>query len=1281
MLKKSLSILLIFMLVLMSIGPIPMTEAISINGSPVTSAGKGSVIVSGATPHATLTLNAKEGGSSGSGTASSGGTYTFENLDPGIYTVTESTNGATVVSNETRVLPEPVTVTEPNQNGEITVSGAHAGAKLTIHHDRTGFVPRETTANSSGIGYYRVGYSSEQVPPGNNYRVRQTINGVTSTDSNSIDINPRAVRLTVTIAGAGANNNAGAIEVQDTRRGNRLLLYKVDSGQEPTIRTVEDADTYTFTGLSAGKYYVVQEENGAQSIRSNEVSIIDEMPPTIELIGPSEVFVSMPKNYENWEYPVSPSDVKATDNISTPNIDITISPNRKMNTPGVYKVTYTAKDDAGNERSVTKTVTIAPPTLDIAKVFNTFQSGEEPPGRNTGDVKVDNVMANATLKVYQDPDGKSIKTIVRANDSSQGIFDIKDIIVGKDYYVTQIVNGIESATSTRFDIKDDTKPIITLKNSSTVEFVRGGLYIEYGAEAIDNVDNANEITAKIGIDSSNVNMNVPGRYYVTYNVTDNAGNVADQVIREVVVKPHAVVAIGSDADIGEVGVKDAFPGAVLKLYNVNNTNNPVAVSKPLAANATTYVFKNKTRLDGTIIDPDKGIPPGSYYVVQEFSIEGGETLESMRSNIVDVRDTDRPYITINGSENMFFTWDESSNEYQYNDNGVHGIFADPGAFAEDYLDDDNELTNNIKRKIFYNGKEICNDSDSTLPDCTMAVKIEAPGIYEIAYNVTANRGTKADEKRRTITIAPPAIKDIEAQAGKSRIEVGGTFFHENIETRVNLYNRYDELIKSRVSSASGSLAFDNIRAGLGYYVTQTVNGVASAPSDPVNLSLFEDAEETALMTSFELVYASNKRATGTIDHESGEIQVVVPKNTNVTNLTAVFQTNGKVTVNFVEQISGTSTQNFIQPVKYTVTPKEGDPKTYTVTVVKQSFETETWTNTITKRTSFTATGSTTTLTPAEMKEAADKGVSFIGDDRALHVPAANVKETAYPSITVKKDAFQARANDPAWAKNVEYATEIRFGNGQLMRPIEFEVKSDSNKKLAKLVREGNQLYAIIQPTEKQGKNLIGLVTSPGTYAFIDGVQAPSIQETGTGSYRLSGASNSKIYYTTSSKTVDFERSVRNIELKSYMHTDFESTLNDWQLYRAGQTIETSKSLYAYVLKDSIVSPINEVVKTSKKQWQAPITRPISHSFTITFNAPVDKKAIYSDLIYVVDDYTGDQVPVSLQLSNDRKQIIVSPKKAYKRGNQYTLVIEQQLKGYTKNNEFLQQAITQTFIAK
>lgn len=1266
------------MLVFLMIGPLPVAQAVSIDGTHIVSENDGTITVSGTTSGARLALNAVEGGSSRTATAS-GSTHIFEDLQPGIYTVTETIDGVDSTSNRVEIKPKPVTLTRPDSDNRITVSNAIPGATIEIHHDETGFIPRYTTANDSGIGYFDVGYSSERVPPGKNYRANQTVNGATSNFSNSIDIAPGAVRLTVTIEGAGANNNSGAIEVNDTRKGNRLYLHQVNSNRQPVIRTVENADSYTFTGLSAGTYYVIQEERGAESIRSNEVSIIDEMPPTIQLVGPSEETVYMPKDYQNWEYTIQESDVVADDNISDPKVSWTVSPDRTINKPGVYTITYTAEDDAGNKSSVQKKVTVAPPTLDILEVFNTRQDNEDPPGRSTGDVTVDNVMANATLKVYKDPDGESIKTIVRANDSSQGTFTISDIDVGKDYYVTQIVDGIESDTSSRFDIKDNTKPIIQLINSKTVEFIRGGQYVEYGATAIDNVDDDNDITSRIVIDSSDVNMDVPGKYTVTYNVTDNAGNHADEVTRTVIVKPHAVTAIGSDADIGEVGVKDAYPGAVLKLYNVNDTENPVAVSRPLAANATTYVFKNRTDLDGNAIDPDKGIPPGSYFVVQEFSVQGGEMLESMRSNIVDVRDTDRPYITINGLENLFFTWDESLEEYEYN--GEHGIFKDPGAFAEDYLDNNDELTNDIKRKIFYNGKEICNDSDSTLPNCKTDVKIEFPGVYEIAYNVTAERGTKADEKRRKITVAPPAVGELKTDSKNSKITVSDTFFHNEIETTVNLYNRHGELIQSLLSDADQTVVFEEIPAGLGYYVTQTVNNVASTPSDPVNLTLHEDADGVALMNSFSIVYEGGKQAVGTIDHEDGEIFVTLPKSADLKKLTAVFKATGKVTVNHEEQTSGSGTQSFENDVRYTVTPEKGEPKVYTVKVTNQSFETEAWTNTVSKRVSFTAAGSMTTLSPAEIREAQKVGVSFVGDDRAVHVPAANVKETSSPSITLKKDAFQARETDPTWAKNVEYATEIRFGNGPLMNPIEFEIEHKQDKQLARIVRDGSNVYAIVQPTQRQGTQLIGLVTEPGIYAFIDGVNSPTIEQTSPGKYSLTANSGGTIYYTTSSQTVDFEKSARNANLNSYRLSEFTTPTDDWKEYRPGQTIQTNKEIYAYEMKNSIMSPVEGHIQTQKKEWSRPVTKPISHSFTITFNAPADKKILYNDLIYVIDDATGKKVDVTLQLSKDRKKVTVSPKKAYKRGNQYTLHIEQQIKGQTKNNEFLQEALTQTFITK
>src|SRR5690606_19458619 len=148
-------------------------------------------------------------------------------------------------------------------------------------------------------------------------------------------------------------------------------------------------------------------------------------------------------------------------------------------------ITYTATDAAGNKTNVTKKVTIAPPVLEINKVENTHIDGELPPGRATGDIHIDNVMGESTIRVYQDPGGKPIKTITRANDSATGIFEVTEIPVGTQYYVTQVVNGIESEPSPRVNIIDNTKPIITIIGENPATFTLGDNYIEYGAVAID----------------------------------------------------------------------------------------------------------------------------------------------------------------------------------------------------------------------------------------------------------------------------------------------------------------------------------------------------------------------------------------------------------------------------------------------------------------------------------------------------------------------------------------------------------------------------------------------------------------------------------------------------------------------------------------------------------------------------------------------------------------------------------------------------------------------------
>lgn len=78
---------------------------------------------------------------------------------------------------------------------------------------------------------------------------------------------------------------------------------------------------------------------------------------------------------------------------------------------------------------------------------------------------------------------------------------------------------------------DTTPPVLTLNGSSTIDLTLGGTYTELGATATDNVDGDISVNVVVGGDA--VDVNIPGTYIVTYNVSDAAGNAATEIIRTV----------------------------------------------------------------------------------------------------------------------------------------------------------------------------------------------------------------------------------------------------------------------------------------------------------------------------------------------------------------------------------------------------------------------------------------------------------------------------------------------------------------------------------------------------------------------------------------------------------------------------------------------------------------------------------------------------------------------------------------------------------------------------
>ncbi|MDP5157115.1 MAG: DUF5011 domain-containing protein, partial [Flaviramulus sp.] len=101
--------------------------------------------------------------------------------------------------------------------------------------------------------------------------------------------------------------------------------------------------------------------------------------------------------------------------------------------------------------------------------------------------------------------------------------------------------AIDNVRLTGVEGNDRTPPTITLNGATTINVNVGGTYTELGATANDNIDG--NISANIVIGGDVVNTNLAGTYFITYNVSDNAGNTATEISRTVNVIPDTTIPV------------------------------------------------------------------------------------------------------------------------------------------------------------------------------------------------------------------------------------------------------------------------------------------------------------------------------------------------------------------------------------------------------------------------------------------------------------------------------------------------------------------------------------------------------------------------------------------------------------------------------------------------------------------------------------------------------------------------------------------------------------------
>jgi len=158
--------------------------------------------------------------------------------------------------------------------------------------------------------------------------------------------------------------------------------------------------------------------------------------------------------------------------------------------------------------------------------------------------------------------------------------------------------------SRTINVKDTTKPEITLNGDSTITLEAGSIYSDPGAGATDNYDGiitANMVAtvSKDGTNITSVNKDVVGQYMLSYNVQDS-GNYAQQVARTVnVVDPYNSTFV-KFADINKSGSEITLMyGEMLNLsshidptkFSINGTDVTVAHADYVAADASHQSIK------------------------------------------------------------------------------------------------------------------------------------------------------------------------------------------------------------------------------------------------------------------------------------------------------------------------------------------------------------------------------------------------------------------------------------------------------------------------------------------------------------------------------------------------------------------------------------------------------------------------------------------------------------------------------------------------------------------
>ena len=450
--------------------------------------GEDSATSSGGATTVTMRLAVGASGQVASGAVTAGGTTVPTTIQSASVEGFDA-NGVSIAG--------PIVVNAPNFTVTMTVPN---GSGITF------LVRMFAATNATGARLYE-GTSAQQTLTGAPLNVQIRMDLTIGVTANLTSVPPGAiVNLSGTVSGAPApatspllwSATGGLMGISGVNGASNSWVAPNQPGQYTITANVDPLVNTTHTQTVTG---------------SVVITVLDVVSPVISVLGVNPVTVAHGSTY-------SDAGATASDNVDG-NLTANITIGGTVNTTalGIYSLTYSVSDGAGNIATATRIVHVtdqSPPVITLI--------GNNPLTVAQGIAFVD---PGTTISDNVDP-GLTATVSGTVNSSTIGSYTLT-------YDTTDTAGNVAVSVSRTVNVTDQTPPVIALNGSSNILLAQGVAFIDPGSTVSDNVSTG--LSASV---SGIVNSAVIGSYTLSYNVNDGTGNAATPVVR--------TVTVGSDSD-------------------------------------------------------------------------------------------------------------------------------------------------------------------------------------------------------------------------------------------------------------------------------------------------------------------------------------------------------------------------------------------------------------------------------------------------------------------------------------------------------------------------------------------------------------------------------------------------------------------------------------------------------------------------------------------------------------------------------------------------------------